>query len=93
MSLGIDLISPVFVVGLPRSGTTNLHNLIINNFSFTGNQFWELSSPSTVSNNKYINEKLRRLKSSIGFYFYRYLIHLLPLAQSEQKNILLILIE
>ena len=77
-----DLVSPVFVVGLPRSGTTNLHNLIINNFSFTGNQFWELSSPSMISNNKYINEKLRRFKSSIGFYFYRYLI---PSIQSMHR--------
>tara|TARA_Y100001970_G_scaffold102648_1_gene128861 strand:- start:5317 stop:6492 length:1176 start_codon:yes stop_codon:yes gene_type:complete len=69
-----SLESPVIVVGLPRSGTTNLHNLIINNFSYTGIPYWKLSCPSRVSRNRYIDRKFRRLKSYLGFYLYRYFI-------------------
>lgn len=65
--------SPVIVIGLPRSGTTNLHNFIINNFDLSGVKFWELSSPSKVFSNKSTDENFRKLKSAIGFYLYRYL--------------------
>jgi len=73
---------PVIVVGLPRSGTTNLHNLIINNFNYSGLRYWELSSPSKVSKNLFIDKKIRRFKSSFGFYIYRYLI---PSIQSMHR--------
>ena len=43
--------APVIIIGLPRSGSTNLHNFIINNFNFSGLKYWELSSPSQVSKN------------------------------------------
>tara|TARA_X000001036_G_scaffold134836_1_gene127620 strand:- start:1937 stop:3100 length:1164 start_codon:yes stop_codon:yes gene_type:complete len=65
--------APVIVIGLPRSGTTNLHNFIINNFDLSGINFWELSSPSRVFANKVTDEKFRRIKSAFGFYLYRYL--------------------
>ena len=73
---------PIFVIGLPRSGTTNLHNLIINNFDTHGLRYWELSSPANLSSNKYIDEKFRKLKSNFGFYLYRYLV---PSIQSMHK--------
>jgi len=66
--------APAIVVGLPRSGTTNLHNLIINNFSYKGVPYWKLSCPSKISRNIYIDRKMRRLKSYLGFYLYRYFI-------------------
>ena len=65
--------APVIVIGLPRSGTTNLHNFIINNFDLSGINFWELSSPSRVFANKVTDERFRRTKSALGFYLYRYL--------------------
>ena len=40
---------PLFVVGLPRSGTTNLHNMIINEFGYDAFKYWELASPKNIS--------------------------------------------
>ena len=73
---------PVIVIGLPRSGTTNLHNFIINNFNLSGLKYWQLSSPSRVSRNSFIDKKIRRFKSIVGFYLYRYLI---PSIQSMHR--------
>ena len=33
-----DMQPPVIIIGLPRSGTTNLHNLIVNNFNYSAIQ-------------------------------------------------------
>ncbi len=77
-----SLKSPIFVIGLPRSGTTNLHNLIINNFDTFGLKYWELSSPANLFSNKYFDEKIRKIKSKLGFYLYRYLV---PSIQSMHK--------
>ena len=77
-----NLKSPIFVIGLPRSGTTNLHNLIINNFDTHGLRYWELSSPANLFSNNYFDEKIRRFKSKFGFYLYRYLV---PSIQSMLK--------
>ena len=77
-----DFKSPIFVIGLPRSGTTNLHNLIINSFDTYGLRYWELSSPANLFSNMYLDEKIRRFKSKLGFYLYRYLI---PSIQSMHK--------
>ena len=74
--------APVIIIGLPRSGTTNLHNFIINNFNFSGLKYWELSSPSQVSRNPFIDKKIRKFKSTVGFYIYRYLI---PSIQSMHR--------
>ena len=64
-----DFKSPIFVIGLPRSGTTNLHNLIINSFDTYGLRYWELSSPANLFSNMYLDEKIRRFKSKLGFLF------------------------
>jgi len=74
--------SPIFVIGLPRSGTTNLHNLLINTFDTYGLRYWELSSPANLFSDMYLDEKIRRFKSKLGFYLYRYLI---PSIQSMHK--------
>ncbi len=81
-NIKVDTHPPIIVVGLPRSGTTNLHNFIINNFNFSGLRYWQLSSPSKVSRNPFIDKKIRRFKSMVGFYLYRYLI---PSIQSMHR--------
>ncbi len=65
---------PIFVVGLPRSGTTNLHNMIINEFGYSAFEYWQLASPKNIYNNPSIDRSFRKLRSIVGFYLYRYLI-------------------
>lgn len=65
---------PLFITGLPRSGTTNLHNLIIDNYGYKGFKYWELTSPAKRYENIFFDSNLRKLRSWIGFRLYRYLI-------------------
>ena len=63
--------TPIFVSGLPRSGTTYLHNLLIDVFDRDGLHFWELCEPIPYSNKKNIDFRLRKVKSFLLFLFYR----------------------
>ncbi len=65
---------PVFIIGLPRSGTTNMHNMIINDFGYNAFEYWELASPKKMFNNSLIDKNARKFRSLLGFYIYRYLI-------------------
>mgnify|MGYP006178275927 CR=1 FL=1 len=65
---------PVFVIGLPRSGTTNLHNLLIDNLNFKGFEYWQLTSPSLIFKNRKLDYVSRKTRSLIGFYLYRYFV-------------------
>ena len=63
---------PIFVMGLPRSGTTYLHNLLIDAFKRDGLKFWELSEPFPIVKNKFIDIRLRKLKAYFIYLVYRF---------------------
>ena len=48
------------MTGLPRSGTTFLHNLLIHAFNRDGLEFWELCEPIPYSKNIFIDKKLEK---------------------------------
>ena len=47
-SLAVELEPPVIVVGLPRSGTTHLVNLLANDTRFRSLPWWEIAEPTPV---------------------------------------------
>jgi len=67
----IKINQPIFVSGLPRSGTTYLHNLLIHFLDRDGLEFWELTEPIPYFNNSYIDVKLRKIKTFVLFMLYR----------------------
>ena len=77
-----DIVDPLFVIGLPRSGTTNLHNMLIDNFNYSGLKYWQLTSPNPIFDNNSLDTLARKTRSLLGFYLYRYLV---PSIQSMHK--------
>ena len=77
-----DIADPLFVIGLPRSGTTNLHNMLIDNLNYSGFEYWQLTSPSPIFENNSLDIFTRKARSLLGFYIYRYLV---PSIQSMHK--------
>ena len=67
----VKINKPIFVSGLPRSGTTYLHNLLIHFLDRDGLGFWELTEPIPYFNNSYMDIKLRKIKTFILFMLYR----------------------
>ena len=57
----VKINKPIFVSGLPRSGTTYLHNLLIHFLDRDGLEFWELTEPIPYFNNSYMDIKLRKI--------------------------------
>ena len=69
-----ETLDPLFVIGLPRSGTTNIHNLLINNLGYKGFEYWQLTSPSSIYQNTTLDHLYRKTRSLLGFYLYRYFV-------------------
>ena len=68
---GIEVKSPVFIVGFPRSGTTHLHRLLAKDEENTSLLLWEMMfAPSIVQ--KKIFLWIGRLDRKIGQPFYRF---------------------
>jgi hypothetical protein len=44
--LSVPVKEPVFVIGLPRSGTTNTHKLLAQNPTYRAPAFWEMNLPA-----------------------------------------------
>ena len=77
---------PIFVSGLPRSGTTYLHNLLIHFLDRDGLKFWELTEPIPYFNNSYLDIKVRKIKTFILFSLYRKLTPNLQLMHPVSLN-------
>lgn len=69
-----DFKDPLFVIGLPRSGTTNLHNLFIEEFGYNGLKYWQLASPSKRVDNYKLDNLLRRSQTNFIFSIFKYLL-------------------
>ena len=48
----VDPADPIFVIGLPRSGTTFLFNLQYQDKSYRSPLYWEIMNPLPITNNK-----------------------------------------
>ena len=58
---------PVFIVGLPRSGTTLLHTLLATDTAHRAPFVWEAMFPSPP-NNERMTQRIRQAQRSIGFF-------------------------
>ncbi|MDG1949049.1 MAG: sulfotransferase [SAR86 cluster bacterium] len=57
-----DPADPIFVIGLPRSGTTFLFNLLYQDKSYRSPLYWEIMNPLPITNNKYdIAKRMRKV--------------------------------
>jgi len=72
--LDSDFYDPLFVVGLPRSGTTNLHNLFIEELGYNGLKYWQLASPSSKVRYYKLDNLLRRTQTNLIFSIFKYLV-------------------
>lgn len=65
----IDLQPPIVIVGLPRTGTTHLHNLLASADSFRTMQYWESVEPYPLPAEAGMNPDPRRLRmdAAVGF--------------------------
>ena len=61
----IRRINPIIVTGLPRSGTTLLQNVLIQDLQYEGIPFWELTNPIPISNNTYLDIIFRKIHARI----------------------------
>ena len=82
----VKINKPIFVSGLPRSGTTYLHNLLIHFLDRDGLEFWELTEPIPYFNNSYMDIKLRKIKTFMLFMLYRLFTPNLQLMHPVQVN-------
>ncbi|MBN2542749.1 sulfotransferase [bacterium] len=69
--LNTEIKKPIFVMGLPRSGTTYLQNIIIQFFNRRGLRFWELIEPVPYSKFPTLDKNTRILKAFIIFLLYK----------------------
>ena len=65
----IDLVSPVFITGLPRTGTTHLHNLIGTSSAFRTLPYWEGVEPFPLPAEAGVepDPRLARMDMAVGF--------------------------
>ena len=61
--------SPIIVIGLPRSGTTFLFNLLAKDKLNRSPLFWEMMNPLPLARSNSIKEKYRVLRSDAILYF------------------------
>lgn len=62
----IDLLPPVVIAGLPRTGTTHLHNLLAAPTTFRTMPYWESNEPFPVSAEAGIEPDPRRTRMDVA---------------------------
>ena len=62
---------PMFIMGLPRTGTTYMHNLLIQSMNKDGLEFWELCEPIPYLKNKYLDQIFRKVKAKIIYSLFK----------------------
>ena len=62
---------PIIIIGLPRSGTTYLYNLLNQDSRFRGPLFYESFYPLIANDISFISDKVRLLKARIREFQYR----------------------
>ena len=72
----------IFVTGLPRSGTTYLHNFLINNLEYQGLKFWEIISPNSLNIPHMFNKSIKKIEAFIAWLLFLYFI---PRVQKMHK--------
>lgn len=61
-----DPADPLFVIGLPRSGTTFLFNLLYQDPSYRSPLYWEIMNPLPITkDNKEINRRIRKVNRDL----------------------------
>jgi hypothetical protein len=66
---------PVFICGLPRSGTTFLHRLLAQDPSFRTLQFWELNTPAPPPEKKTYETDARLISQRRWFRIWRRILY------------------
>ena len=61
--------SPIFVIGLPRSGTTHLFNLLSQDSAHRSALFWEIMYPFPLSKKGSFSQRMKLFKADVVFYF------------------------
>jgi len=61
--------SPIFVIGLPRSGTTHLFNLLSQDEAHRSALFWEIMYPLPLSKKGSFSQKKKLFKTNMVLYF------------------------
>ena len=57
--------SPIFVIGLPRSGTTHLFNLLSQDKSHRSALFWEIMYPFPLSKKGSFSQRMKLFKADV----------------------------
>ena len=61
--------SPIFVIGLPRSGTTHLFNLLSQDTAHRSALFWEIMYPFPLSKKGSFSQRRKLFKADVVLYF------------------------
>jgi sulfotransferase family protein len=61
------IVQPLFILGLPRSGTTLLHTLMATDMAHRAPFVWEAMFPSPPTNER-ISQRIRKAQRGIGFF-------------------------
>jgi len=70
-----NIVSPVIIAGLPRTGTTHLHNLLSEIQGLRYMPFWQTLQPATPAGN---GKDRRRLAADMAVYSVKHIIPLFP---------------
>jgi len=75
----IELAPPVIIAGLPRTGTTHLHNLLSSTSTFRTLPYWESLEPFPLASEVGIEPDPRRARTDTAVWFINQALPLLPL--------------
>jgi hypothetical protein len=76
---GVDLAPPVIIAGLPRTGTTHLHNLLAADRRFRTLPYWESLEPFPLPSEAGIEPDPRRTRTEASLEFMNRAMPLFPL--------------